>query len=264
MALAARLLVAPSTRRARVMRSIGSLLKTTVDGLGAVVFPSVCVVCGGHLAQPLAGPLCPTCLEGWPAIAPPFCPRCGLPYPEGVAEGLCGPCRLRPRYYRRARALAPFVHDVRLCLHALKFGGRRRLAGVLGRRAGERLVASGVLEGASALVPVPLSRRRRRERGFNQAELIAHGVSRASGVPLSSRVLWKMGERPPQSGLSAGARRRNAAGVYRAKLPQALRGRDLLLVDDVLTTGATAEAASRALLRAGASAVDVLVLARVL
>jgi ComF family protein len=119
------------------------------------------------------------------------------------------------------------------------------------------------VDGAAAVVPVPLSRRRRRERGFNQAELIARAVAREARLPLRSRVLRKTREAPPQAGLSAAARRKNALSAYRARLPRSLRGKTLLLVDDVLTTGATAESAARALLAAGAGAVDVLTLARV-
>jgi ComF family protein len=156
-----------------------------------------------------------------------------------------------------------YLDDVRQCLHALKYGGRRRIASVLGRRAGRAWVAEGELGGASAVVPVPLSRGRRRKRGYNQAELIARAVAREAGIPLRARVLKKTKECPPQTGLSAAARRTNVASAYRARLPRSLRGKGLLLVDDVLTTGATAEAASLALLAAGAGAVDVLTLARV-
>jgi ComF family protein len=152
---------------------------------------------------------------------------------------------------------------VRLCLHALKFGGRRRLASVLGREAARSWVIWGELRGAAAVVPVPLSRGRKRERGFNQAEIIARAVAREARVPLRARILRKTKERPPQAGLSASARRTNVASAYRARLPRSLRGKTVLLVDDVLTTGATAEAAARALLAAGAGAVDVLTLARV-
>lgn len=238
-------------------------LRAGIQGLGALVFPSVCLLCEGSLALPLEGPLCRGCLDRIPRIQEPFCPRCGLPYPAGVACGLCGPCRRSPRYFRRARAESPYVDDVRLCLHALKFGGRRRIASVLGSRASRSWVASGELEGASAVIPIPLSRRRKRERGFNQAEIIARAVAREAGIPLRARVLKKTKERPPQAGLSAAARRTNVVSAYHARLPRSLHGKAVLLVDDVLTTGATAEAASRALLAAGAGAVDVLTLARV-
>ncbi|MGH9323984.1 MAG: ComF family protein [Vicinamibacteria bacterium] len=246
-------------RGSSILRALGSGLQ----GLGAVLFPSLCLVCQDPLHLPLEGPLCRSCLDRLPRIEDPFCPRCGLPYPPGVEPGLCGPCRRAPRYFRRARAHAPYVEEVRLCLHALKYGGRRRIASVLGRQAARFCVGAGELRGVSAVVPVPLSRGRRRERGFNQAEIIARAVARRARLPLRCRVLRKTSERPPQAGLSAAARRKNVASAYRATLPPALRGASLLLVDDVLTTGATAEAAARALLLAGAGAVDVLTIARV-
>jgi ComF family protein len=233
-----------------------------LHGLGALVFPSSCIVCRTALERPLEGPLCPTCFDRLPRLSEPLCPRCGLAYSAGVAPGLCGPCRGASPSFRRARALFPYVEEVRICLHALKFGRRRRLAASFGRAAARRWVG-GELSGAAALVPVPLSRKRRRERGFNQAALIARAVSRETAIPLRTRMLVKTKDRPPQAGLSASARRKNVSGVYRARLPQALRGGVVLLVDDVLTTGATADAAARALLAAGAGAVDVLTLARV-
>lgn len=152
---------------------------------------------------------------------------------------------------------------MRLAVHALKFGGRERIAHVLGAFAAELWVRPGELEGYAAVVPVPLSGKRRRERGFNQAERIARAVATSAAIPLWGRILVKMRDCPPQAGLSISARRKNVASVYRASIPRSLRGRDLLVVDDVLTTGATAEAAARALRRAGAGAVDVLTLARV-
>ena len=116
--------------------------------------------------------------------------------------------------------------------------------------------------GGGAVVPVPLHWRRRRERGYNQAELLAKAIAKVAGRPCCA-ALVKVVPRPPQSGLSAGARRRNAAGAYRARLPAWLRRKRLLLVDDIFTTGATAEACTRALLGAGARSVDVLTVARV-
>ena len=245
-----------------LVRRASQAFEGGLHGLGALVFPSRCVVCRTALARPLEGPLCPPCFDRLPRLSEPLCPRCGLAFSAGVAPGLCGPCRSARLSFRRARALFPYVEEVRLCLHTLKYGGRRRLATKLGRAAARRWAGS-ELASAAAVVPVPLSRRRRRERGFNQAELIALAVARESGIPLRARVLSRTKDRPPQAGLSATARRRNVSGVYRARLPEALRGEVVLLVDDVLTTGATADAAARALLGAGAGAVDVLTLARV-
>jgi ComF family protein len=153
--------------------------------------------------------------------------------------------------------------DVRELLLAMKFGGRERIASVLGAIAAERWCRPGELEGHSAVVPVPLSRKRQRTRGFNQAERIATAIARVAGLAVRRGLLMRQKDRPPQSGLSAAARRHNVAGSYRARIPSTLHGHALLLVDDVLTTGATADAAAKALRRAGAGAVDVLTLARV-
>lgn len=152
---------------------------------------------------------------------------------------------------------------MRRLLLALKFGGRERIASVLGALAGEMWCRPGGLEGYAAIVPVPLSRKRRRERGFNQAERIAKSIARHAGLRLRRRLLVKKRDSPPQAGLAAASRRRNVRGSYRASIPTHLKGCELLLVDDVLTTGATADAAAKALVRAGARAVDVLTLARV-
>ena len=152
---------------------------------------------------------------------------------------------------------------MRVAVHALKFGGRERIARVLGTLAAELWVQPGALDGYAAVVPVPLSRKRRRERGFNQAELIARAVGACAAIPVRGRLLVKKKDCPPQAGLSASGRRKNVASVYRASVPASLRGQDVLLVDDVMTTGATAEEAARVLRRAGCGGVDVLTLARV-
>lgn len=238
---------------------LGSIL----GGLVAFGFPSNCVVCKTPLEWPLPGPVCEPCWRSLPRIEWPYCSRCGIPYQETVAEGLCGPCRVEPRRrFRRARAMGRYEGALKETILSMKFGGRPRLATALGRLAFSSQILTGELEVGDAVVPVPLHWRRRRERGFNQAELLARAIAKAARRPCS-RALVKITERPPQAGLSAAARRRNAAGAYRPRLPAGLVGKRLLLVDDVFTTGATVEECSRALLRAGARSVDVLTVARV-
>lgn len=112
------------------------------------------------------------------------------------------------------------------------------------------------------VVPVPLHRRRRRQRGYDQAHLLARAIGAAAALPLAP-ALVKVRDRPPQSSLGLSGRRRNAAGAYRARRQPPLGGKRVILVDDVFTTGATAEACARVLLRAGARSVDVLTVARV-
>jgi ComF family protein len=239
-------------------------LEAIAGSVVAVAFPARCILCRIDLEWPHRGPLCEECLRSLPSVPNLGCPRCGLSYAAGVAGGLCGPCRnRRRRRFRKARAAGPYEDGLKECLLQLKFGGRERLASTLGRLAFERSIGCGQLAVPDAVVPIPLHRRRRRERGYNQAELLAQTVARLAGVPLRKGILVKTKDRPPQAELSAESRWRNAAGAYGAHIPLSLRGKDLLLVDDVFTTGATVEACTRALLRSGAGAVDVLTVARV-
>ena len=239
-------------------------LRLSLHGIAAVLFPSDCFLCQTLLSRPLDGPICLRCLDRLPRIIEPFCPRCGVPYSRFVAPGVCGPCRKSGRSFRRARAALIYESTVRLAVHGLKFGGRERIGSVLGTLAAEMWIGPGRLEGYSAVVPLPLSRKRRRERGFNQAEVVARAVGKSTGIPVRTRVLLKRRDCPPQAGLSASARMKNVASVYRAAVPATLREREVLLVDDVLTTGATVEAAARVLRRGGVAAVDVLTVARVM
>jgi ComF family protein len=151
---------------------------------------------------------------------------------------------------------------VRDAIHAFKFGGRRGLAEPLG----DLLAGLGLsaLPGAAPdfLVPVPLHRRRERERGYNQALLVARRLERAWGVPVAADVLVRLTATAPQTHLDAPARRRNVRKAFSVRRPEAIAGRHVVLVDDVLTTGATAGECARVLTRAGASAVGVLTIAR--
>ena len=235
---------------------------SSFSSLVSLVLPSPCLVCGLLLDRPLFGPVCAPCLRALPPLDGPGCPRCGVPYANGVAPGLCGPCRSPRRAFRRARAAGPYEGALKELLHRLKFDKRVALGRSLGELAYARCVAGGPLEGAVA-VPVPLHFWRRRARGYNQADLLARSIARAASIPLC-RALLKVKDRPPQTSLSLEARRRNARGAYRARRRVRLAGRSVLLVDDVFTTGATADACARALRRAGASAVDVVTVARVL
>ena len=181
--------------------------------------------------------------------------------PMGI-EGVCGVCRRRRPRFAYARAAARYGGLVREAIHALKFGGRRGLAEPLGELvAGIGLSA---LPGAAPdlLVPVPLHRRRERERGYNQALLLSRHLERAWGVPVNADVLVRRGATVPQADLDAPARRRNVRGAFAVTRPEAIVGRHVVLVDDVLTTGATAGECARCLSRAGASVVGVLTIAR--
>jgi ComF family protein len=152
----------------------------------------------------------------------------------------------------------PYEGALRRAIHLLKYERMTPLT----RPLGERLaLAAAELTGFDAIVPAPLHWRRRWDRGFNQADLLAREVSRRTGIPIDRRLL-RTRSTPPQAGLSAAERRRNVQGAFAAAGKSAIRGKRLIIIDDVMTTGATLEACARVLKRAGASQVAVLTLAR--
>jgi ComF family protein len=208
----------------------------------------------------LLPPTCPGCgLEG--AI---LCPRCAfrldrrLDEPPGMPIGLASPL---PVGLVQLEWCASFGGPVRAALHALKYRGERRLAEPLGRALAARWQRAGV--GGDALVPVPVHPRRRRERGFDQAEDLAHWCGRALGLPVV-RALERRQRTVAQHALGQDARRHNVSGAFavRPGLERAVRGRWLVLVDDVTTTGSTLSGCAVALLDAGAVAVAGLTVAR--
>ena len=226
-----------------------------------LVFPPLCPVCDGILGAGRRDPLCGACWEGFERIAPPWCRCCGAPL--GI-EGLCGACRSRRPRFAYARAAVLYGDLVREAIHAFKFGGRRALANPLG----DLLAGLGlsVLPGAvpDALVPVPLHPRRARERGYDQALLLARRLERAWGVPVVADALRRAVPTQPQTDLDAAARRRNVRDAFAVRRPDLIAGCHVVLVDDVLTTGATAGECARALYRAGVATVGVLTVARAL
>lgn len=230
-----------------------------------LVFPASCPVCGGLLGAGRRDPLCGACWAAIPRLSGPVCERCGLPAavldaPASLPHATCGACTVSPPPFDYARAAALYAGALRGAVHALKFEGRRALARPLAALVVEQC-GPGLPAGVDALVPVPLARAREAERGFNQAALIADGVGQALRLPRPRRWLVRTRGTPPQTELSAAERRANVRGAFAAS--GAAAGRHVLLVDDVLTTGATAGECARALRSAGAVRVGVLAVARV-
>jgi len=231
-----------------------------------LVFPAVCPICARRSDDPAHRPFCSPCWRALPIGVGPGCPVCGEPYP-GLGGALpCDGCRRAPPSYAFARAIAPYRDGMREAIHALKYGRRPVLAAPLGRllaTAGPETLPVALRDWADALVPVPLHPARQVERGFNQAELLAAPCAERWRLPLLTRALVRVRPTPPQTDLDADARRANVRDAFRAVRPGEVEGRRVLLVDDVLTTGATVGAAARALRAAGVLEVGVLTLARV-
>lgn len=199
----------------------------------------------------LTAPLCETCAQ-------PLSPDASAALPE---PAMCPSCTAAPRPWTCARAVFAYDEASRGMILGLKHAGQRDRLDTMGRW----LAAAGSdrLESADVLIPVPLHWRRLMVRGFNQSLWLAAALSRQTGVPLAHHALRRVRATPSQAGRSPSARARNVAGAFRVVPKDAVAGRRVILIDDVFTTGATLEACTRMLDRAGASSVDVLVLARV-
>jgi ComF family protein len=226
-----------------------------------IALPTLCVAC----REPVDGEgVCSDCWAKLSFIAPPFCPRLGIPFVYDPGPDMLSMEAIsNPPAYARARAAVRYDDVARTLVHGLKYQDRTDLVPAMGRwmaRAGRDL-----LDGADALVPVPLHWRRAWHRRYNQSGALARVIERQSGVRVVSEALCRTRSTAQQIGLSRPQRASNVQGAFKvAPDRQALiAGRRVVLIDDVLTSGATVDACARALLRAKAASVDVLVFARV-
>lgn len=225
------------------------------------LLPPQCLACTAVVDD--AGALCGACFGRMTFVAPPLCATCGAPF-DGPADGhdiLCGVCIAAPPAYTRARAVFLYDETSRGLVLKLKHGDRTDAAAHLARwmqRSGVELLSA-----CDVIVPVPLHRWRLLMRTYNQSALLANALGKSTGKAVAVEALRRIKATPSQGGLSRSARTRNVGGAFAVKAPEQVAGKRVLLIDDVFTTGATAEACTRALLAAGAAAVDVLVLARV-
>jgi ComF family protein len=224
-----------------------------IDAILNLVFPVSCVVCGAVVPERRYGAACPSCWDSLNPITPPFCPSCGIP--AVAIEGPCGRCRAGENRFDLARSAVFFDDRAREIVHHLKYSDRISLACPIGRIL-RALMEENRYTG-EIVIPVPLHRSRERERGFNQAELIA----RELGLPVAARLLRRRKKTPTQTGLSRSERSRNLSAAF--ELSGKVDGLNLILVDDVLTTGATVNGISKVLKRGGANRIEVLTFARV-
>jgi ComF family protein len=253
--------IASGDERPSSLRRAGAALRAGLRLVAGVALPQLCAAC----REPVNGEgLCGACWSKLSFIAPPYCERLGIPFPYDPGPGIVSREAIAaPPSYARARAAVRFDDVARALVHAFKYGDRLDLAPLMGHwmaNAGRPLTAE-----ADAIVPVPLHWRRLWARRFNQSALLAEIIATASGIKVAHAALRRVKATPQQVGLSQSERAANVQGVFR--VPDdgrpAVAGRRLILVDDVLTSGATVDACAKALLRAGAARVDVLVFARV-
>jgi ComF family protein len=239
-------------------------LSDASNNLIRLLLDPLCPGCRRPLARPLDRTVCDGCWDGVNVVVAPLCERCGDQLAQASsATALCRRCIRRTPAFSRARSAGAYEGSLRELIHAFKFEGRRQLAEPLSRLMCRR--GLDVLEGADAVVPVPLHTVRLLRRGFNQADDLAREV----GLPVW-RLLRRRRHGPPQASLPAARRRANLKRAYalsfRCALPESMRrpfaGKTVVLIDDVMTTGATLDACARMLLESGVRDVRALTVAR--
>jgi ComF family protein len=260
-------------------RFLRSPFQPISDALSAALYPASCALCKQPLLRFSSLPICESC---WSAVAPQtgvLCTHCGedLGLPQSSLahfaadeSRLCEVCQDQPAGFSKAVAYGRYENELRALIHLLKYEGMQPIAKTLGRRLASVVAKLPIEPGTRVLVvPVPLYRAKRRQRGFNHADRIANALvdelqhtDKAHRWTMVRGVLRRQRATDSQARLSPEGRRRNLRGAFAVRDALRIRGHEVLLVDDIYTTGATASACSRVLLRAGAKAVWVATVAR--
>jgi ComF family protein len=243
-------------------------VKAAATSLFSILFPSDCRICRAPLTNIASLPVCEPCLAQIVPLDGPLCQICGekLFHPNAEAEDapLCGICRRVGAHFRRAAAYGAYEGALRDLIHLFKYKGIKPAGKVLGSLL-NHTVTTMVLPESLILVPVPLWSGKRTARGFNQAEAIARtfiDFQPSGSIQLDTSILIRTRETASQTGLTRHQRRANVRGAFAVIKAKKIKGRSLLIVDDVMTTGTTAGECARVLRRAGAKEVFVATVAR--
>lgn len=237
--------------RASPLNALGSLAGILAD----FAFPPYCACCHARMPDGQREPLCRECWQRaitWDGGA---CQRCGTGLPAGAAPRLCPSCRIEGWECSDVRTPGPFSGTVAEAIHLLKYSERRSIARRLAALMRGCLAPGDRYLQSDLIAAVPLHGARLRERGYNQAQLLADEFSRMTGIPADPKAVSRTRHNPTQTRLNRKQRLENVRNIFRAQDPSRVRGRRVILVDDVLTTGATIGSCARALLEAGASEV---------
>lgn len=248
------------------MRPVRFLLR----GLRDLVFPPGCLLCGNFIdaaesgLTPFERAFCAECRDGFPTVPPAHCRVCGRPFQTTLPTvHACGHCRKTPPRYDQAVAVGLYRDGLRKAVHHFKYNGRTEFARPLAAFMASRLESPFYPPQSDLILPVPLHRRRLRQRGFNQALLLARALYPAHRSRIQYDLLVRNRWTEPQVNLKGRERRDNVRRAFTVTDPSRVKGSSVTLVDDVYTTGATANECARVLKKAGAAQVRILTLARV-
>ncbi|MEW6521841.1 MAG: ComF family protein [Thermodesulfobacteriota bacterium] len=243
-----------------IFSKIAGTGRSSLQALADLCFPPSCLSCGAALPQS-AILFCASCLGKIKFINEPYCPCCGILFAAGENH-LCALCLKKKWHFTRARAVMVYNATAAKAILGLKFGGRKAALTTF-RTFKEQCSPCADLVTPDCIIPVPLHSRRLRQRGFNQSLLLALAFYPAEKKMIRKTALKRRRDTIPQTGLDGASRRRNLRDAFQVPSPREVCGKNIVLVDDVFTTGTTVNECARTLRQAGAARVDVLTLARV-
>jgi ComF family protein len=238
-------------------------MRNIMTGLADVVFPPGCILCGAFMDEHSHPSFCPHCFSQIPFIQSPQCTCCGLPFLDKEGEDhLCGECIASEQFFSVARSLGKYDSVLLEAIHLFKYRGKVTVGKALGRLMTEHEYRNVTIRDYTLIIPVPLHKKRLRERGFNQSLILARELSLCFSIPLDFSLLKRTVHRKPQTMLKKKERLANVKGAFEVKSAEKIKGKKILLVDDVYTTGSTVKECARVLLQNQAAEVAVLTLAR--
>ena len=246
------------------LKSIGlqvpNLLRDLCETTIVFLYPAKCRVCDGFLGVTSMPYICADCWQDMQFLEPPWCDICGIP----DVNGLCDTCAISPPRYGKLRSIAFYHTTLQQAIHLFKFEKKRGFAQHLIQLINAHVPSDCDIAEYDFVLPIPIHKKRLRERGFNQATLLADGIAKAEDIPVLVDTLVRKRHTVAQSSLDSAARQQNIVGAFEVRSPDVIRGKRLLVIDDVFTTGATIREAVSELWTADPAEIDVLTLARTL
>jgi len=239
-------------------------LKTLLAKVSGLIYPDICQICENEKATSEESYVCRSCRSKIKYIEPPFCEQCGKPYEGYITTSfICSDCRSSKIYFSQARSVAVYDDVIKKAIHLYKYKSALWIEPILAEMLIESIKTDSDWSERDAIIPVPLHFVKRNERGFNQSERLSTRISKATGIPLNTKLLKRVKYTETQTTLDRSRRSENVKNAFDVKDKSGwLKGKKLILIDDVLTTGATVNECERVLRKAGAIDVAVWTVAR--